>query len=132
MRAYKIESATILMRLNSDAVIDGEADMTKTQQRARAFRCSLAAVLNRRGSGNASSDLDKAQRSEPHQNLGTTADVPTTATTLSEAAEIQAVATLTENLVTFTDQLSRAQRNTSLGLILMVPQCWVFTPSWGR
>ena len=110
------------MRLNNDVVIDGEADMTKTPTKGKGvplqFGGSAGSIV--RDPVTHQDDSDNAQRSEPHQNLGTTADVPTTAiTTLSEAAEIQAVATLTENLVTFTDQLSRAQRNTSLGLILM-------------
>ena len=49
--------------------------------------------------------------------LGATGSEPTIA--LSSAAEVQAVATLTEQVLAFTDQLSRAQRDTSVGLILM-------------
>ena len=49
--------------------------------------------------------------------LGATGIEPTIA--LSSAAEVQAVATLTEQALAFTDQLSRAQRDTSVGLILM-------------
>ena len=49
--------------------------------------------------------------------VGRTGSEPTIA--LSSAAEVQAVATLTEQAWAFTDQLSRAQRDTSVGLILM-------------
>ena len=109
------------MRLNNDVVIDGEADMTKTPTKGKGVPLQFGGTAGSivRDPVTHQDDSDKAHNSEPHQNLGTTADVPTKAiTTLSEAAEIQAVATLTENLVTFTDQLSRASA-ADLGLILM-------------
>ena len=65
-----------------------------------------------------STDAQAAPSADLHgPMLSATGSEPTIA--LSSAAEVQAVATLTEQALAFTDQLSRAQRDTSVGLILM-------------